>query len=103
MEKEVPYARSAVIGNKQDLKEAMDIKEIEKELGLITYPMIANRAENRERMIQIIAEILDLSYEVTPIIGSLMDKSPLLEEIIQTKEVQVVEDEVKPEEEKPEK
>ncbi len=92
MEKEVPYARSAVIGNKQDLKEAMDIKEIEKELGLITYPMIANRAENRERMIQILAEILDLSIEATPIIGSLMDKSPLLEETIKIKQVQKVEE-----------
>ena len=85
IEKEIPYARSAVIGNKQDLKDAMDTKEIEQELGLITYPMVANRNENRERMIRIIAEILDLSYEATPLIGSLMEKSHLLEESIKKK------------------
>ncbi|MBY9007702.1 MAG: hypothetical protein KGD63_13205 [Candidatus Lokiarchaeota archaeon] len=86
IEKEIPYARAAVIGNKQDLKDAMNIKDIEKELGLITYPMVANRNENRERMIQIIAEVLDLSYESTPLIGSLMEKSLLLENSIKIKE-----------------
>ncbi|MBN1215601.1 MAG: GTP-binding protein [Candidatus Lokiarchaeota archaeon] len=91
IEKEVPYARSAVIGNKQDLKGAMDIKDIEKELGLITYPMVANRNENRDRMIRILAEVLELSYESTPLIGTLMEKSPLLEQSIKINEAQIEE------------
>ncbi|MBY9007703.1 MAG: GTP-binding protein [Candidatus Lokiarchaeota archaeon] len=83
IQNEVPHARAAIIGNKQDLRGAMDIKEIEKILGLITYPMIANRVENHDKMINIISEILDLSYESTPLIDSLVEKSQFLEESIQ--------------------
>ena len=61
------------------------IKDIEDKLGLRTYPMIANRVENHDKMIDIIAEILDLSYESTPLIDSLVEKSQLLEESIQIK------------------
>ena len=85
IQNEVPHARAAIIGNKQDLRNAMDVKEIENILGLRTYPMIANRVENHDKMINIITEILDLSYEATPLIDSLAEKSQFLEESIQIK------------------
>ncbi|MFX0133711.1 MAG: ADP-ribosylation factor-like protein, partial [Candidatus Hodarchaeota archaeon] len=50
-----PNARLAVIGNKQDLIKAMDVKEIEKILGIKTYSMIAIDPINRKKMIQFIA------------------------------------------------
>ncbi len=78
IQKEAPYARSAIIGNKQDLPEKMNIEDIEKTLGLKTYPMIANKPENRDEMISIIAEILDISADSNPIIDSLMKESSLL-------------------------
>ncbi len=65
--KEAPYARIAVIGNKQDLRNAMQVKSIERYLGLKTYPMIANRPENRDKMVGIIADILDLRLDESPI------------------------------------
>ncbi|MBN1215602.1 MAG: GTP-binding protein [Candidatus Lokiarchaeota archaeon] len=85
IENEVPHTRAAIIGNKQDLRGAMDIKEIEKILGIKTYSMIANRIENHDKMIDIIAEILDLSYESTPLIDSLVEQSHYLDSTIQLK------------------
>ncbi|MHA1723869.1 MAG: ADP-ribosylation factor-like protein [Promethearchaeota archaeon] len=74
IEKEVPYARTAIIANKQDLPGAMSPEEIEEILNLRTYPMIANRAENREKMIQIIADILDINFNSSHLLDSAVDK-----------------------------
>ncbi|TFG08107.1 MAG: GTP-binding protein [Promethearchaeota archaeon] len=71
---EAPYARSAIIGNKQDLKDAMKVEDIENILGLKTYPMIANLKENRDKMIHIIAEILDMNYDTSPLLKSVLKK-----------------------------
>lgn len=80
-EKEAYYARSAIIGNKQDLPNVMNVKEIEKLLGLKTYPMIANRIENRDKMIQIITEILDMNIESNPLLDDLVETKQVTEEI----------------------
>ena len=77
---EAPYARIAIIGNKQDLENAMDVNNIENILGIKTYPMVANRPENRDKMIQIIAEILDMNIESSPLIGGLVDTEKIAEE-----------------------
>ncbi len=63
VEDEAPYALTAIIGNKQDLKGAMSVESIENILGVKTYPMVANRPENRGKMIKIIAEIMDLDIK----------------------------------------
>jgi len=64
---QAPNAQSAVIGNKQDLKSAMNPVQIEKVLGLKAYSMIALEPQNRDKMIQIIADVLEMSAEVSPL------------------------------------
>ncbi|MBD3254247.1 MAG: GTP-binding protein [Candidatus Lokiarchaeota archaeon] len=71
IKEEASYALRAVIGNKQDLRDAMDVNDIENIIGLRTYPMIANRAENRDKMIKIIAEVLEMNLEETPLLKDL--------------------------------
>jgi len=83
---EAPYARIAVIGNKQDLSHAMKVENIENILGLRAYPMIANRAENRDKMILIIADILNMSLDDSPLMDSFSTKTPLTE-VQQSEEV----------------
>jgi len=73
-QKEAPYARSGIIGNKQDLPNAMNVNQIEELLQLKTYPMVANRAENRTNMIKIIADILDMSLESSPLFDEVFEK-----------------------------
>ena len=75
--KEVPHARAAIIGNKQDLSNAMSVEEIETLTGLKTYPMVANRKENRNKMIRIIAEILAMSTEDNPLLANLFKSTDL--------------------------
>ena len=77
---EVPYAKAAVIGNKQDLPEAMDIEEIENHLHLKTYSMIAIDPENRSKMIQIISDVLELNKEISPLLKPLFERDQLIEE-----------------------
>lgn len=71
---EVPYARTAVVGNKQDLPSVMKVEEIENILGLKTYPMVANSSENRDKMIRIIAEILDMDIDSSPLLSGVLKK-----------------------------
>ncbi|MFW9989983.1 MAG: ADP-ribosylation factor-like protein [Candidatus Odinarchaeota archaeon] len=75
--KEVPHARAAIIGNKQDLPNALSISEIEEITGLKTYPMVANRKENRNKMIRIIADILDMSTVDSPLLSELFESTDL--------------------------
>ena len=80
IKEEAPNAHTAVIGNKQDLPEALKPENIEKILGLKTYSMIAKEPENRDKMIQIIADILEMSAEVSPLLKPLLDRDRLIEE-----------------------
>jgi GTPase SAR1 family protein len=69
-----------VIGNKQDLKGAEKPAQIEKILGLKSYSMIAKEPINRDKMIQIIADILEMSAEVSPLLKPLLERDKLIEE-----------------------
>jgi len=80
IKEQAEYAHTAIIANKQDLPEAMDPITIENMMGLKTYSMIANRAENRDKMIQIIADVLDMSSEVSPLLKPLLERDTLMEE-----------------------
>jgi small GTP-binding protein len=75
-----PHAHTAVIGNKQDLNGAISPTEIERILGLKSYSMIAKDPENRDKMIQIIADILEMSAEVSPLLKPLLERDKLIEE-----------------------
>ncbi|MFX0027952.1 MAG: ADP-ribosylation factor-like protein [Candidatus Hermodarchaeota archaeon] len=74
---EVPHARAAFVANKQDLNNAMSPEEIEKITGLKTYPMVANHKENRNKMIRVIADVLDMSTENSPLLEELFNTTDL--------------------------
>jgi len=73
-------AHTAVIGNKQDLDESMKPDQIEDILGLKTYSMTAIDPVNRDKMIQIIADILEMNAEVSPLLQPLLERDKLAEE-----------------------
>jgi len=73
-----PYAHTAIIGNKQDLENALSVQKIEEILGLKTYSMIAIEPDNREKMIQIIADILEVSTDASPLLKPLFERDQLI-------------------------
>ncbi|MBY9004403.1 MAG: GTP-binding protein [Candidatus Lokiarchaeota archaeon] len=73
-----PYAHIAVIGNKQDQSSALDVERIEKILGIKTYKMIAIDPNNRVKMIQIIADILEISTNESPLLKPLFERDDLI-------------------------
>ena len=80
IKKEAPYAHTACIGNKQDLPDAMPILDIERILGMKAYSMIAVDPENRDKMITIIADILEMSGEVSPLLKPLIQRDKIMQE-----------------------
>ncbi len=80
IKEQAPNANAAVIGNKQDLPDALKPEQIEKIIGLKTYSMIANNSTNRDKMIQIIADVLEMSAEVSPLLKPLLERDKLMEE-----------------------
>ena len=80
IKEQAPHAHTAVIGNKQDLEGAINSTQIERILGLKTYSMIANDPNNRDKMIQIIADILEMSAEVSPLLKPLLERDRLIED-----------------------
>jgi len=72
--KVVPYARLAVIANKQDLPEAMKIEDIERLMGQKAYSMIAIDPNNRPKMILIIADLLDMDPKVSPLLKPIFER-----------------------------
>ncbi|MFX1567839.1 MAG: ADP-ribosylation factor-like protein [Promethearchaeota archaeon] len=75
-----PYAHTAVIGNKQDLPNALDIAKIEEIIGLKTYSMVAIDPDNRDKMIQIIADILGVSTDASPLLKPLFERDQLIQQ-----------------------
>jgi len=73
-----PYAHTAIIGNKQDLPNALSVEKIEGILGLKTYSMVAIEPDNREKMIQIIADILEVSTDASPLLKPLFERDQLI-------------------------
>ena len=79
IKEQAAQAHTAIIGNKQDLANSMKPEQIEKILGLKTYSMIAKESKNRDKMIQIIADILEMSAEVSPLLKPLLERDTLIE------------------------
>ena len=79
IKEQAAQARTSVIGNKQDLNDAMKPEQIEKILGLKTYSMIANDSNNRNKMITIIADVLEMSAEVSPLLKPLLERDTYME------------------------
>ncbi|WP_457559457.1 ADP-ribosylation factor-like protein [Candidatus Harpocratesius sp.] len=80
IKKEAPYAHTACIGNKQDLPEAMPIADIERILGMKAYSMIAVDPDNRDKMITIIADVLEMSGEVSPLLKPLIQRDKIMKQ-----------------------
>ncbi len=80
IKEQAPQAHTSVIGNKQDLDDALKPEQIEKILGLKTYSMIAKDPGNRDKMITIIADILEMSAEVSPLLKPLLERDNYTEE-----------------------
>jgi len=89
---QAPQAHTSVIGNKQDLEDAMKPEQIEKILGLKTYSMIAKDPGNRDKMITIIADILEMSAEVSPLLKPLLERDTYTEEAVKALEAARFED-----------
>ncbi len=73
-----PYAHAAVIGNKQDLPGALSVQKIQEILGVKAYSMVAIDSANRGKMIQIIADILEISTDASPLLKPLFDRDQLI-------------------------
>ncbi|MFX1426585.1 MAG: ADP-ribosylation factor-like protein [Promethearchaeota archaeon] len=78
--KAVPYARFAVIANKQDLPDAMKVGDIERLMGNKTYGFVAIDTDNRPKMIRIIADLLDMDTKVSPLLKPLLERENLMDE-----------------------
>ncbi|MFX1480600.1 MAG: ADP-ribosylation factor-like protein, partial [Promethearchaeota archaeon] len=78
--KAVPYARFAVIGNKQDLPDVMKVEDIERLMGNKAYGFVAIDPENRPKMIRIIADLLDMDTKVSPLLKPLLERENLMDD-----------------------
>lgn len=78
IKEETPYSHSAIIGNKQDLADAISVEEIERLMGVKTYSMVAIDLGNREKMIQIIADILEMSADISPLLKPLVERDNMI-------------------------
>jgi small GTP-binding protein len=86
IKEQAAQAHTSVIGNKQDLDNAMKPEQIEKILGLKTYSMIAKDQGNRDKMITIIADILEMSAEVSPLLQPLLERDTYTEKAVKALE-----------------
>jgi ADP-ribosylation factor related protein 1 len=78
--KAVPHAQFAVIANKQDLPNAMKVEDIERVMGRKAYGFVAIDVENRSKMIRIIADLLGIDKNVSPLLKPLLERENLLDE-----------------------
>ncbi|MFX0056833.1 MAG: ADP-ribosylation factor-like protein [Candidatus Hodarchaeota archaeon] len=78
LKENAPDAHAAIIGNKQDLPDALSVEKIEEILKLKTYSMIAIDPDNRNKMIQIIADILEINTEISPLLKPLFERDSLI-------------------------
>lgn len=80
IQKEAPDAHIAVIGNKQDLPEALPVTEITKILNRKAYSFIAIEPEHKVKMMNIIADILEIEASESELFKPLVIRNKLLDE-----------------------
>ncbi|MFX1239329.1 MAG: ADP-ribosylation factor-like protein, partial [Promethearchaeota archaeon] len=76
--KGAPHAHLAIIGNKQDRDGAITTKEIERLTGIKSYSMVAIDPNNRLKMMQIIADLLEMNAEISPLLRPLVERDRLV-------------------------
>jgi small GTP-binding protein len=76
---QTPNAHAAAIANKQDRENALSVEKIEKILGIKAYSMIAIEPNNRDKMIQIVADILQMNTEESTLLKPIFERDKLIQ------------------------
>jgi len=76
---QTPNAHAAAIANKQDLENALSVEKIEEILGIKAYSMIAIESNNRDKMIQIVADILQMNTEESTLLKPIFERDQLIQ------------------------
>lgn len=79
IKEQTPNAHSAAIANKQDLDGALSVEKIEEILGIKTYSMVAIEPNNQEKMVQIVADILEMNTEESMLLKPLFERDQLIQ------------------------
>ncbi len=79
IKEQTPNAHAAAIANKQDLENALSVEKIEEILGIKAYSMIAIEPNNRDKMIQIVANILEMNTEVSILLKPIFERDRLIQ------------------------
>ncbi|MBA7639388.1 hypothetical protein ES703_47046 [subsurface metagenome] len=79
IKEQTPNAHSAAIANKQDLDGALRVEKIEEILGIKTYSMVAIEPNNRDKMVQIVADILEMNMEESTLLKPLFERDQLIQ------------------------
>jgi small GTP-binding protein len=79
IKEQTPNAHSAAIANKQDLESALSVEKIEEILGIKAYSMIAIDPDNRDKMIQIVADILEMNTEASTLLKPIFERNNLIQ------------------------
>ncbi|MHA1997556.1 MAG: ADP-ribosylation factor-like protein [Promethearchaeota archaeon] len=75
-----PYARICIIANKQDLDGAMSPSEVSEIMeGIQTYGIVANKEENKEKMIQIVAKVLEVNASLSPLLKPIFERDKMMD------------------------
>jgi len=77
--KEAPKARVAIVANKQDIPGALSPEKIAKTLGFRTYPLVAIDPNQRGAMLNIVAEVVEVTTGVTSLIQPMLERESLVE------------------------
>jgi len=77
---EAPYANTVIIANKQDLPTSLPIEKIEDLLGLKAFSMIAIDPDNKHKMIRIIANLLEINPDMSPLLQPLIERNKMMDE-----------------------
>jgi small GTP-binding protein len=80
IKKEAPKTRVAIVANKQDLPGALSPEDIANNLGYRTYPLIAIDPQQRSVMVNIIAEVVEVTSGTTALIQPMLERDRLMEE-----------------------
>ena len=79
IKEQTPNAHAAAIANKQDRENALSVEKIEKILGIKAYSMIAIESDNRDKMIQIVADILQMNTETSSLLKPVFERDKLIQ------------------------
>lgn len=79
IKEQTPNVHSAAIANKQDLDSALSVEKVEEILGIKAYSMIAIESGNRDKMIQIVADILEMNTEASTLLKPLFERNKLIQ------------------------